>query len=127
MYLLNIYLFNLAASGHSCSMWDLVPCPGLKLGPPALEGKVRPLDHREVPGQACVSLALPPCPHLSSLQVKSGDCSGCRVLAQGLRGDALGDPTLVSGQGPWAAHDLTPPLPGMPWMPPDEVIQGQDG
>ena len=31
------YLFILAALGCSCSMWSLVPRPGVKPGPPALE------------------------------------------------------------------------------------------
>ena len=31
-----IYLFILAAPDLSCSMWDLVPQPGIKPGPPAL-------------------------------------------------------------------------------------------
>ena len=38
------FFFNLAAPGFncnmrtlSCGMWDLVPCPGLRPGPPALE------------------------------------------------------------------------------------------
>ena len=28
---------HLAALGHDCSIWDLVPQPGIKPGPPALE------------------------------------------------------------------------------------------
>ena len=31
-----MYVFYLAALGLSCSMWDLVPCPGIESRPPAL-------------------------------------------------------------------------------------------
>ena len=43
-------LIYLAAQGVSCDMWDLVPQPGIKPGPPALGAKG--LNHwttREVP------------------------------------------------------------------------------
>ena len=85
MYLLNIYLFNLAAPGRSCSVWDLVPCPGIKPGPPALEGKVpttRPPGMSQ--GKAARSLPSHPIPASPRATVKSDDHSGCRVLAQGL-------------------------------------------
>ena len=85
MYLLNMYLFNLAAPGRSCSVWDLVPCPGIKPGPPALEGKVpttRPPGMSQ--GKAARSLPSHPIPASPRSTVKSDDHSGCRVLAQGL-------------------------------------------
>ena len=46
-----IYLFiYLAASGLSCSMWDLVPQPGMEPGPPALGAQSLSLwTTREVP------------------------------------------------------------------------------
>ena len=47
-FLKNIYL---AAPGLSCSMWDLVPRPGMELEPPALrERSLSQWLTREVPG-----------------------------------------------------------------------------
>ena len=49
------YLFiHLAALGLSCSMWELVPWPGIEPGPPVLEVQI--LSHwttREIPKVDC--------------------------------------------------------------------------
>ena len=44
------YYFYLAELGLSCSMWDLVPWPGIEPGPPALGAqRLRPQTTREIP------------------------------------------------------------------------------
>ena len=43
----NFYIYvsiYLAVSGLSCSMWDLVPWPGIEPGPPALGAQSLPPD-----------------------------------------------------------------------------------
>ena len=43
------YYFSLTVLSLSCSMWDLVPWPGIEPGPPALEHRDTRRTTREVP------------------------------------------------------------------------------
>ena len=54
------YVFiYLSALGLSCGMWDLVPQPGIKPGPPALGVWSQPLDHQGSPWLLCFNDIFP--------------------------------------------------------------------
>ena len=68
IYLKNIFidLFNLDVAGLSCSMWGLVPRPGIEPRPPALEAQtLRCWTTRE--GPSCSLLLHPPSDFAASL------------------------------------------------------------
>ena len=59
-FFFNVYFIYLAVLGLSCNMWDLVPWPGIKPGPPALGA--RSLSHwtaRDIPNNMILNCASP--------------------------------------------------------------------